>query len=229
MHADSVFQLFPDPASTSGWQNLSTEFLSRLNEELRPRMISSLASRGASRDVAEDVVSEILAECVAESPRNLLARFKGEGPLDGWLLRVAINRLISRQRRERLMEPAEIGEIESLPCESMEVMEEALQAIVSKALREAIESLPAEARLLLWLRHGYGIPQNRLCICWRSTPSKLSRALSSARRIAGTKPCDPSKQMIPVCICSGRTSPACARMPFFFQKPAMSPDTIYTK
>ena len=183
MHANSVFQLFPDPASTSGWQNLSVKFLSRLNEELRPRMISSLASRGASRDVAEDVVSEILAECVAEAPRNLLARFKGEGPLDGWLLRVAINRLISRQRRERLMEPTEIGEIESLPCESMEVMEEALQAIVSKALREAIESLPAEARLLLWLRHGYAIPQNRLCICWRSTPSKLSRALSSARRI----------------------------------------------
>lgn len=183
MHSDSEFEFLPDPSSASGGQKNDADFLFRLNEELRPRMIVSLTSRGASRDVAEDVVSEILAECVAESPRNLLARFKGESPLDGWLLRVAINRLISRQRRERLMEPAEIGEIESLPCESMEVMEEALQAIVSKALREAIESLPAEARLLLWLRHGYGIPQNRLCICWRSTPSKLSRALSSARRI----------------------------------------------
>jgi RNA polymerase sigma factor (sigma-70 family) len=146
-------------------------------------MIASLISRGASRDVAEDVVSEILAECVTESPRNLLARFKGEGPPDGWLIRVAINRLISLQRREKMMEPAEDGKMEFLPCERMEVMEEALKAIVSKALRDAIESLPAESRLLLWLRHGYGISQNRLCTCWRSTPSKLSRALSSARRI----------------------------------------------
>ncbi|MEN9469161.1 MAG: hypothetical protein RL630_894, partial [Verrucomicrobiota bacterium] len=143
----------------------------------------SLTSRGASQDVAEDVVSEIFAECVAEAPRNLLARFKGEGPLDGWIIRVAINRLISRQRRERRMEPAEIGEIESLPCENSQEMEEEMEAIVSRALREAIKSLPAEARLLLWLRHGYEIPQKRLCSCWRSTPSKLSRALSSARRI----------------------------------------------
>ena len=183
MHSDSVFQILPDPADVSAGHNLSPEFLSQLNQELRPRMIASLTSRGASQDVAEDVVSEIFAECVAEAPRNLLARFKGEGALDGWLLRVAINRLISRQRRERLMQQADVEEIASLPCQSMEVMEEALQEIVSKALREAIESLPAEARLLLWLRHGYGIPQNRLCTCWRSTPSKLSRALSSARRI----------------------------------------------
>ena len=183
MHSDSVFEFLPDPASASGWQKIDADFLFRLNEELRPRMIVSLTSRGASRDVAEDVVSEILAECVAEAPRNLLARFKGAGPLDGWILRVAINRLISRQRRERRMEPAEIGEIESLPCENFQEMEGALEAIISGALREAIESLPAEARLLLWLRHGYEIPQKRLCACWRSTPSKLSRALSSARRI----------------------------------------------
>lgn len=144
-------------------------------------MIASLTSRGASRDLAEDLVSEILAECVGDSPRNLLGRFKGDGPIDGWLLRVAINRLISRQRHERLIESAGVEEIDSLPCENSQEMEGALHGIVSQALRGAIESLPAESRLLLWLRHGYGITQNRLCISWRSTPSKLSRTLSTAR------------------------------------------------
>lgn len=101
--------------------------------------------------------------------------------MEAWLYRVAINRLISRQRRERLMECLGMEALESLPCEDSREMEGALQGIVSNALREAIESLPAQTRLLLWLRHGFGIPQNRLCVCWRSTPSKLSRALSSAR------------------------------------------------
>lgn len=181
MHADFIFHLSPHDSSSNG--ELSEEFLTRLDRDFRPRMISSLESRGASRDVAEDVVSEIISECMAEPPRNLLGRFKGEGPLDGWLLRVAINRFISRHRRERVLECVELETIDTLPCEHPQEMEGALQRIVSTALREAIESLPAEARLLLWLRHGYGIPQNRLCVCWQSTPSKISRALSSARDI----------------------------------------------
>lgn len=181
MHADPLFQSLSNPCGPSGNPSEDSDFLSRLDRDLRPRMIAILRSRGASRDLAEDLVSEILSECVAESPRNLLARFNGDGPIDGWLLRVAINRLISRQRRERLMESAEIEEIDSLPCENSQEMEGALHGIVSRALRGAIEALPAESRLLLWLRHGFGIPQNRLCVCWGSTPSKISRALSSAR------------------------------------------------
>ncbi len=179
MHADFVFQL--SPVSTSASEVPDGGFLTRLDRELRPRMVAILRSRGASRDLAEDVVSEILSECVADAPRNLLARFKGEGAMDSWLFRVAINRLISRQRRERLMESIGMEALESLPCEDTREMEGALQGIVSSALHEAIASLPARTRLLLWLRHGFGIPQTRLCVCWRSTPTKLSRALSSAR------------------------------------------------
>jgi RNA polymerase sigma factor (sigma-70 family) len=179
MHADFVCQL--SPVSTSSSEVLEGGFLTRLDRELRPRMVAILRSRGASRELAEDVVAEILSECVADAPRCLLGRFHGEGSMEAWLYRVAINRLISRQRRERLMECLGMEALESLPCEDSREMEGALQGIVSNALREAIESLPARTRLLLWLRHGFGIPQNRLCVCWRSTPSKLSRALSSAR------------------------------------------------
>jgi RNA polymerase sigma factor (sigma-70 family) len=179
MHFDFVTNL--SPVSYGASQSPDGEIFYHLDRELRPRMIASLKSRGASRELAEDLVSEVLAECVPDSPRNLLARFRGTGPVDGWLLRVAINRLISRQRRERLMSPIGMEAIESMPCEDPQEMEGALQGMVSKALREALDLLPAQWRLLLWLRHGYEIPQKRLCICWQSTPSRLSRALSSAR------------------------------------------------
>ena len=179
MHADFDIQL--SPISSSDSQTPTREFFSNLDRDLRPRMIASLKSRGASRDLAEDLASEVFSECVAESPHNLLSRFKGSGPVDHWLLRVAINRLISRQRRERLTSPVGMEEIEAIPCENTPEMEGALQGIVSKALREALDLLPVQSRLLLWLRHGYEIPQKRLCICWQSTPSRLSRALSSAR------------------------------------------------
>lgn len=181
MHADFVFQLSPGFPPATGAAGYDQEFLARLDRELRPRMIASLQSRGASRDTAEDVASEIFSECVADGPRNLLRRYHGAAPMDGWLLRVALNRLVSRQRRERLVETTGMDGIDGVADEQSPGMEEALQGIVSKAVRDAIESLSAQTRLLLWLRHGYGIPQNRLCVCWRSTPSKLSRVLSSAR------------------------------------------------
>lgn len=160
---------------------LSNEFFSYFDREVRPRMIACLQSRGASSALAEDIVSEILTDCLADTRHNLLARFKGVNSVDIWLLRVGINRLISHQRRECRVQDIGMEEIPFRPSEDPQVIEEELQRIVSKALQEALESLPEQWRLLLWLRHGYKIPQKRLCICWRSTPSKLSRSLSSAR------------------------------------------------
>jgi RNA polymerase sigma factor (sigma-70 family) len=152
-----------------------------LQRDLRPRMIANLKSRGATEAMAEDVASEILSECLADAESNLLRRFRGTDGLDHWLLRVAINRLISLQRRERVFTPLD-GALETRPAESASsALESPLGDLVSRALREAIASLPAGMRVLLWLRYAYGIPQNRLCVCWQCHPSKLSRLLTAAR------------------------------------------------
>lgn len=159
----------------------SPEFVETLQSELRPRMVASLKSRGAPEAMAEDVASEILAECLADAETNLLRRFKGSSGLDHWLLRVAINRLITLQRRERLFSPLEESGVPDPAGQSEEELESPLCDLVTRSLKEAIASLPAGLRVLLWMRHGYGIPQNRLCVSWRCHPSKLSRMLAAAR------------------------------------------------
>jgi RNA polymerase sigma factor (sigma-70 family) len=159
----------------------STDLIETLQRDLRPRMIASLKSRGASEVMAEDVASEILSECLSDAESNLLRRFPGTDGLDHWLLRVAINRLISLQRRERIYSPlGDELESESAP-HGEPALESPLCEVVSRALQEAIAALPVGTRVLLWLRYGYGIPQNRLCVCWRCHPSKLSRLLAAAR------------------------------------------------
>ena len=159
----------------------SSEFFETLQSQIRPRMVASLKSRGASEALAEDVASEILAGCLADAETNLLRRFTGTSGLDNWLLRVAINRLITLQRRERIFSPLEESGAPEPVGESLEELESPLRDLVSRSLREAIASLPAGLRVLLWMRHGYGIPQNRLCVSWRCHPSKLSRMLTAAR------------------------------------------------
>lgn len=169
----------PDP--TESRPQASPEFLASLQTDIRPRMVASLKSRGASEAMAEDVASEILAECLSETETGLLSRFPGSSGLDHWLLRVAINRLITLQRRERLFSPLEGSGAPEPVGHTEAALESPLCDLVARSLREAIASLPAGARVLLWMRHAYGIPQNRLCVCWRCHPSKLSRMLASAR------------------------------------------------
>jgi DNA-directed RNA polymerase specialized sigma24 family protein len=158
------------------------EFLEDLQSRLRPRLEASLRMRGATDALAEDVASEILAECLLESDANLLRKFPGTDGLDNWLLRVAINRLISHQRRERHIVPMFDGcEPEPGTNGAGGDLEWPLGDLILRALKQAIGSLPASLRVLMWLRYGHGISQKRLCLCWRWHPTKLSRKLAVAR------------------------------------------------
>ncbi len=161
---------FPDPG-----------FLADLQRRFRPRLVASLRTRGASEAAAEDVASEILSECLLETEGNLLRKFPGTDGLENWLLRVAINRLISLQRRERHTVPLLDGyEPDPGPAGAGE-LESPLADLISRALKEALGALPAGLRVLMWLRYGHGIPQKRLCVSWRCHPTRLSRLLAAAR------------------------------------------------
>lgn len=163
--------------------NGSSSSLLELQNEMRPRMVASLKGRGAGDSVAEDVAEDILSECMRPGVNSLLNRFHGKCPLDSWLLRVAINRLITRQRRERMLQPLCIKTIEEArPNEStVSEWEVSLRELVARALRSAISSLPVQSRVLLWLHYGFAIPQKRLCRSWNCNASKLSRILAEAR------------------------------------------------
>jgi len=157
------------------------ELLEDLQSRLRPRLVASLRIRGATEAVAEDLASEILAECLLESDANLLRKFPGNDGLDHWLLRVAINRLISHQRRERHIVPMFDGCEPEPGMNGAGELEWPLGDLILRALKQAVASLPARLRVLMWLRYGHGISQKRLCLCWRCHPTRLSRMLAAAR------------------------------------------------
>jgi RNA polymerase sigma factor (sigma-70 family) len=157
------------------------ELMEELQSRLRPRLEASLRSRGATDAVAEDMASEILADCLLETDGNLLRKFPGTDGLDNWLLRVAINRLITLQRRERHSVPLFEGCEPEPTSNDAEDLESPLGDLILRALKEAVASLPAPMRVLMWLRYSHGIPQKRLCECWHCHPTKLSRMLAAAR------------------------------------------------
>ena len=71
--------------------------------ELKERMVGSLRGRGATMVQAEETAEEVITECLRVGGENLLTRFHGKCAVDVWMMRVAINRLVSAQRLEAAM------------------------------------------------------------------------------------------------------------------------------
>lgn len=145
--------------------------------EMRGRMIGTLRGRGALEAEAEELVDQLFADCLCEE-ESLLGKFHGRCDLEVWLLRVAINRLVSVQRREssrrrRVDRRLEAG--------GEAAVESDLRDLARESLKAALAALPHQWRVLLWLRHGFGVSQERLSVAWRCSPSKISRILSRAR------------------------------------------------
>lgn len=172
---DPMLPATDDPVSDSV-QSLRA-VVSRDRGEMAPRMVAALRKRGASEILAEEVVEGILADCMRGDGHNLLARFHGNSSLDAWLMRVAANRMVSAWRRTavRHQEPPQRA-LEAQPAEDT-----ALRDLVSGALRGALDSLEPQDRVLLWLHHGFGVPQKRLCVSWRCSAPEMSRMLARAR------------------------------------------------
>ena len=74
---------------------------------LSSKVRSMLVNRGATREEAEEVQAELAKGCFSQVPEKgqlygLLSKYSGKAPLEAYLGRVALNRLISLKRRKRL-------------------------------------------------------------------------------------------------------------------------------
>jgi RNA polymerase sigma factor (sigma-70 family) len=151
-----------------------------LDREMRPRLEACLKGRGATNAVAEEISADVLSECFLRGEDSLLHRYHGKREFEGWLLRVAINRLIDRQRRQLLIQRKNL---EGAP-EGMEFLPDhpdaVLARIIQKALAEAFAGCEPQVRVLLWLAYAFEVKQSRLAAAWDWSESKLSRTLTSS-------------------------------------------------
>ncbi len=156
----------------------SSEAFRALDQEMRSRLIGSLQNRGASYALAEEIAADLLSDCSLPGERSLLNRFEGKGEFRGWLLRVAINRLIDRQRRRVLIREQYPDEEIAVPIIDEAPPDRALRDIVRSALKKAFVACDPQVRVLLWLTFAFGVKQCRLADAWGWSEAKISRKLS---------------------------------------------------
>ena len=149
-----------------------------------------LVKRGASNEEAEEIQAELAKGCFAETPERgqlygLLAKYSGKAPLDAYLNRVALNRLISWKRRKELVTVSFDGDGEGerlsvqgaggLGAESEDEVVELLQ----RAVREAFAEVDQRSLVMLRLVQSYGISQKRVGQIWGWNESMMSRQMAT--------------------------------------------------
>ncbi len=177
-------------AALSGDEAAATKIRSR---ERNSYLETILRRRGASPTEAQDIVADVWADCF-DSNKNrgsLLERFHGKGPLEGFLTRTALNRLIDYKRRGKFRgelpqqanretgQPADA--FDSLPSGDDDGLaaDDSLVTLLRDALVHAFANCDPEKLAILRLVNVYGIDQATVGRMWGWSQSKISRALSA--------------------------------------------------
>ena len=192
----------PTPLPDSHTNDVELVDLALSGDEAAARAIRSTEStaqienilrrRGASATEAKDIVEDLWADCFDSSSKRgaLLDRYTGKGPLEGFLTRTALNRLIDLKRRQKFQgslprqEHQESGDavdaFDSLPGESTATdTDDALVGILRDSLVKAFALCDPEKLVILRLVNVHGLDQSTVGHMWGWSQSKISRALTS--------------------------------------------------
>ena len=139
-----------------------------------------------AEETAQLVAERLLVPVPPEPPR--IAAYAGEGPLASWVAvaatRVALSRLRQLGREQRLLDPssASANILLAAPADpELDVLKERYRPALQRALREAIQTLPARERILLRLSLIEGVSLQKIGRSYGVDASTVCRWLASAR------------------------------------------------
>lgn len=159
---------------------------------------AALINRGASASEADELLGDLSGDCFGGQKakgglHRLLAKFNGACPLEGYLQRVAVNRLISLKRKQQPVVELDAGIDDGsgsaidLPDTPDEVdSEDRIVELIREAIFDTLASAEPEQLIVFRLVHSYRIPQKRVGELWGWHESKVSRALSTLQEALRT-------------------------------------------
>jgi len=155
------------------------EALDRMTRCYGERLLSAGRKHCRDEDRARDAVQDALL-----SAGEHLQDFRGDGSLEGWLVRMVAN-ACHRMRRGRKNDPqwhTVLDEFGAPPAEDGSPEEGAMRGELAVALGDALLRLEPKDRALLLLSDGEGWKAPELAESLEMTPGALRTRLSRARK-----------------------------------------------
>jgi RNA polymerase sigma-70 factor (ECF subfamily) len=123
-----------------------------------------LAGIVGSHDLAREVVQEAFARALRE-----LRRFRGEGSLEAWVWKIAVNVALKERRRR-------------LPEQELETEPVADSSPSDPVVRDAVLALPPKRRLVIFLRYFADLSYREIAEIVGVSEGTVAATLSQAHR-----------------------------------------------
>jgi RNA polymerase sigma-70 factor (ECF subfamily) len=127
----------------------------------------------AAMDIAQDTFLKLF---------SIIRDFRGEAGLETWIYRLVVNSCLDHRRRSRRLLPLADALLSSLraPCDSLREM---LRSEVSDGVRNAIEHLPPDLRIVVVLRYTEALSYQEIAEVLSTRPGTIASRLNRAHKL----------------------------------------------
>ena len=123
-----------------------------LFERYKDRVYSIALRFSGDPAVAQDIAQETFLKLFAG-----IGSFRGDANFDSWLYRLVVNACFDQKRKTRRLMPLVDGLLDLLHAPGDSALDEVLRAEMSAHIGSAVESLPADQRMVIILRYTQGL------------------------------------------------------------------------
>lgn len=144
----------------------STDDLERLYRSSFGRFVNVLASLTGSYETGRDATQEAFARALAAR-----ASFRGDGPLEAWVWRIALRAALERRSSVPL------GQVDAVPEVAL------VEAERDPALTAALQKLPPRRRLFVFLRYFADLSYAEIAAACAVSEGTVAAALAQAKTV----------------------------------------------
>ena len=142
-------------------------------------MVYSVALRySGDAAVAQDIAQDTFLKLF-----STIGSFRGDSNFDAWLYRMVVNSCFDQKRRTRRLIPLLDGVLDVLRTPDVSVLDEVLRSEMSTHVREVVDSLAPDQRMVVVLRYTQGLSYDEIAAILGCATGTIASRLNRAHKV----------------------------------------------
>jgi RNA polymerase sigma-70 factor, ECF subfamily len=142
-------------------------------------MVYSVALRycgdaAIAQDIAQDTFLKLF---------STIAGFRGQSTFDAWLYRMVVNSCFDQKRKARRLTPLLDEVLAALQTPDVSVLDEVLRAEISTRVKDVVESLAPDQRMVIVLRYTQGLSYDEIAEVLGCASGTVASRLNRAHKV----------------------------------------------
>jgi len=142
-------------------------------------MVYSVALRySGDAAVAQEIAQDTFLKLF-----STISSFRGDSTFDAWLYRMVVNSCFDQKRRTRRLTPLLDEVLTALRTSDVSVLDEVLRAEMSTHIRDVVESLAPDQRMVVVLRYTQGLSYDEIAGILGCASGTIASRLNRAHKV----------------------------------------------